>query len=88
MSKNTGLACPECYAMNDGTTDVEGSDAKPEDGDLSICAYCGSVSILVITDKDSYMRTPLPHERKEIDKNPRIKEAREAILALSLPKPS
>lgn len=86
MSKRNGLACPECHSMNNGTMDVEGSQATPEDGDLSICVYCGTVSIFVITGKDSYMRPLTPREEKTILTDQRVKMAQEIVLKASLPR--
>lgn len=39
-----GRACPHCRELNDDQTAME-QDAEPRDGDWSVCAYCGGLSV-------------------------------------------
>lgn len=44
MSYTWKAFCPECNSKNDGYTNVSGTESAPDDGDVSICAYCGTIS--------------------------------------------
>ncbi len=37
-------SCPVCNTILDGATQVEGKEVEPQDGDVSICLYCGTAS--------------------------------------------
>jgi hypothetical protein len=55
----------------DKTTEAFG-DAKPKEGDYSMCLSCGAVSIFT---KDLQLRKPTREEQFEIDTDPRLTEA-------------
>ena len=38
--------CPTCKTVIDGFTSINTPNAVPKDGDLSICAYCGTAMIV------------------------------------------
>jgi hypothetical protein len=60
--------CWKCGYEMDQTSDALG-DAKPKEGDWSICLGCGTVCIFT---KDFMLRKPTPNEQAEIDANPVI----------------
>lgn len=38
---NDPSACPNCGKVMDAATAVDGSGAVPQEGDVSVCLYCG-----------------------------------------------
>lgn len=38
------ITCPTCKNTLDGFAEVADEGAKPKDGDISICVYCGSIN--------------------------------------------
>jgi len=77
--KNTAEPhCPSCGRKNDGFTAASHRDGAvlPEDGDASICAYCG---VLCVFTADGGLRFPTVDETAKIMQDPRIR----AILARS-----
>ena len=42
--------CPKCDSKLDGFTGVTDDDARPESGDITICAYCSCVLEFIDTD--------------------------------------
>lgn len=64
------IPCLKCEAPNDGQAHVEGDDSTPEPGDLSICAYCGNLTIFAMgEDGNLTIREPNEQERKEIEED-------------------
>lgn len=37
------IECSKCNSLLDGFTHLTEEDAKPSDGDISVCAYCGNI---------------------------------------------
>lgn len=59
--------CPNCEAVNDISTNADELDMPPIDGALSICAYCGTLSIFY--DNTTKLRIPTEQEMKEIEED-------------------
>ena len=51
--------CPKCGFLCDAVSDPEGSDSKPQEGDISICINCAK---LLVFDKDLKLQ-PCPEEK-------------------------
>ena len=51
--------CPKCGLLCDAVSDPEGSDSKPQEGDISICINCAK---LLVFDKDLKLQ-PCPEEK-------------------------
>lgn len=68
--------CPTCGTPNDGHAQVtKGERAMPGDGDISMCAYCGTLSRYVIDgEKVSLSIIPI-EEFEELMKEPDIQRA-------------
>lgn len=45
MRLDDKLTCPQCGGDNDSATGVR----KPQDGDITICAYCAGINQFIIT---------------------------------------
>lgn len=71
--------CPECKSPNDGHSSVTNDDTQPEDGDLSICLYCGTPSLYVVTNGKTTVRGLTAKETAEIMDLPEVKKAYAAI---------
>jgi hypothetical protein len=57
------MRCTSCFRMNDTHTPVDGAAGGPAPGSISICAYCGNVS--VFTD-DLRLRTMTMNELMDL----------------------
>jgi hypothetical protein len=64
MSRTKESVCCGCGSKLDAASTADGSDYTPEPGSLSICAYCGVVSIF---EDDMSLK---PMTLKEIDDLP------------------
>lgn len=42
--------CTACGRENDATRNVDGTQAPPDDGDLSLCIGCAALSAFVVVD--------------------------------------
>lgn len=58
-------ACKACGKPNDSATSIS-ADIKPTPGDVSICLYCGHVTVF---DDDLTLREPTSKEMHEIAAN-------------------
>lgn len=67
--------CPTCKSHNDGHTDVSGEGGSPSDGDVSMCAYCGTIAKYVITDTTVRIEEFTVDELEELMKSPDIQRA-------------
>lgn len=68
--------CPSCGKRLDAATALERGGVRP--GDVSICIYCGHLSIL---GEDNRLRPPTDAEMIEIAGDPRILRAQAARMA-------
>lgn len=84
MTNKVDVTCPTCHSLNDGHTDVGGSDAAPSDGDLSICVYCGALSTYVIDDKGTRLTEVPEDEAAELMKLPSVQRALALARAYSV----
>lgn len=56
----TPRTCPVCKSVLDGATQIEGKVVMPEDGDITLCIYCGTCSefagdkLRAMTDEEVY----------------------------------
>jgi hypothetical protein len=48
----TGVQCHHCGSDNDGYTAVAGG--SPSSGDALVCIYCGRLSILLVSEVETY----------------------------------
>lgn len=55
-------ACPVCGARLDAATAVR-QDARPDPGDVSVCAYCASV---LRFDRELYLYAPAKEEVRDL----------------------
>jgi len=74
--------CPECDSKNDGYTGVSDSTAVPEDGDISICAYCGTISKFAIANDVVKLERASDEEMKHLMENPDIRRALASLRAV------
>jgi hypothetical protein len=63
--------CPVCRAVVDGATAVDGSDAQPAAGDITVCVYCARV--LVFTEDG--LRQPTMDELEDLAGNEELVRA-------------
>lgn len=83
MTTKLAVSCPVCGSQNDGHSEIDGSDAAPSDGDLSICAYCGALSTYLINSMGARL-IEVPHdEARELMKLPAVQRALAFIRAVS-----
>jgi hypothetical protein len=68
-------SCPKCGYRMDRTSDPHGGDARPSEGDASVCLACGNVSVF---NSDLSMRQPTAAEKELFDRDPQILEAQMA----------
>jgi hypothetical protein len=59
------VACPACGKPLDAATNSKPGERAAQDGDFSVCAGCGVVSIFVIGALGVGFRTPTPDEMAE-----------------------
>lgn len=84
------MKCVECGTDNNDHT-ILGAIGKPEKDDISICMYCGHISIATgeVRDREAVVREPTEAELLEILKMPLIQKALEARMnIMSPPKPN
>lgn len=72
------IRCRSCGKINDAHTDVDNTLKVPHDGDLSICAYCGTWSVF----RGGDLHEPTPAEAAYIDTNPNCISATRVFAAL------
>lgn len=79
--------CPACGACNDRCTNASGKD-KPTSGDLTVCVYCGTVS--VFTGPRLTLRKITDAEFEALDPEERrlLRRAQEVVKELDLKPPS
>jgi hypothetical protein len=58
--------CPACGVTLDGATHAMGDDARPNVGDVSICAECGAVSVFVGSSRKLALRPATPDDKDEV----------------------
>lgn len=76
--------CPECHSLNDGYTEVNGDpEAVPSHGDLSMCAYCGTLSKYVVSDHDITLEKHTDEEMKALLQIPDVQKAIEVGRRIS-----
>jgi len=65
--------CPSCGKVNDGYTGISHTELnmKPDEGSLSICAYCGTISIFRA---DWSLRAPTKDELAEAMADPLVRK--------------
>lgn len=49
MVRDQRRRCPNCRTVVDGATAVDGSEAFPSPGDVTVCVYCAAVLIFTAT---------------------------------------
>ena len=79
--------CPHCGEVQDSAKSATGK-RKPSEGNLSLCAYCGSLALF---GSDLSLRKPTKEETKEImggPSGPIIREAQILIAGTSPTPPS
>jgi NMD protein affecting ribosome stability and mRNA decay len=80
--------CPDCGAGADGYTEtiLPGEvpvDAKPETGNVAICAYCGAINLYEVKPEAVSLRRPTEAELEDILKSvPEINAMVSAVKAL------
>lgn len=67
--------CRVCGSPNDAHAPVSMDQSTPANGDLSMCAYCGTLSTYVVTDEKITLSPVSDEEMKELWKVPEIREA-------------
>ena len=77
--------CPDCGAGADGYTEtiMPGEvpiDAKPETGNVAICAYCGAINLYEVKPEGVSLRRPTEAELEDIIKQ--VPEIDKMVLAI------
>jgi hypothetical protein len=75
--------CPHCDALSNHQTPVSEGIDTPENGDASICAACGEVSVFDDACPTN-LRLPTDDEQAEITACPEVSEGRAVIAARSM----
>ena len=68
--------CPFCGQKHDATTNAQGHDVLPDNGDVSLCFGCGAFCVF---DEAAYggMRKPTKKEQRSFDRDERLKKVRD-----------
>ena len=61
--------CDACGARNDGASCVSGGDNRPLEGDVSVCIYCGHISVY---GEDLRLRAPSVAQLEKIRHDARV----------------
>lgn len=84
MNKDTKIPpfkCPACNYHMDATTKAYGDgDAKPKQGDVSMCLMCGT---LMVFNADLTVRKPTTDENLQFQSDPRIIQAQIAAAHIT-----
>ena len=67
--------CLWCDRPLDAATDIEQEGNVPEEGDLSICLYCGNLAIYTAGEAGLVLRHPTVPERAEALADPQVRSA-------------
>ncbi|NUX58714.1 hypothetical protein [Paraburkholderia youngii] len=70
------MNCRKCGKLLDGNTSME-KGTRPRHGDVSLCIYCGALSIFDMNKQR--LRPPTQWEQAELSKNPDVARALAAI---------
>jgi hypothetical protein len=70
--------CPKCGGKIDAAAAVSG-DRPPREGDLSVCAYCTTLSLYCA---DLTLRLPTPAEHQRLALNPDVMRTQIVLAAL------
>ena len=65
-----GLYCPNCRTHVDGLAALRETDVapdRPKPGDVTMCAYCGSVNVFAGKEPDLYLRRARPAEKQQFE---------------------
>lgn len=71
--KGVAPRCPQCAVKVDGWTSPAGGRA-PDDGDLTVCAYCGAVARFTLTPIGLLLRPLTVAERSEVAADDELSE--------------
>lgn len=71
------MNCWSCRSDNNAQKPAGDWENKPESGDISICAYCGAISLYVVNPSGLSTRQPTPTEHRELLATESVKEALE-----------
>jgi DNA-directed RNA polymerase subunit RPC12/RpoP len=69
-----GPRCLRCDRLLDDGSALDLSDARPKDGDVSVCLYCGHVALFCFG--ATAFRLPSPAEERRLMTDPRIQVAK------------
>lgn len=67
------MNCRSCEIELDGHADTEGTDASPEEGDLSMCIYCGALGFYTVTGGVLGIREPSAEEHRSLIRDPYVR---------------
>jgi len=68
------MKCLSCDTELDGHAETGGSDLTPEEGDLSMCIYCGALAYYTMTDGVLGLRHPTGEEHRELIRNSEVQQ--------------
>lgn len=71
------MVCWSCGSDNSAQTPAGDYENHPDTDDISICAYCGAISLYVRNPSGLSVRTPSPTEHRELLSRPEVQEALE-----------
>ncbi len=73
-----GERCHNCGTLNDDATDINNPDARPTEGDVSVCFYCAALALFT---GDGYgTRAPTEEERLALLADPLVTETTGHVL--------
>jgi hypothetical protein len=72
------LACLSCGSPNNCHSGRD-SDDKPNNGDVVLCAYCGTLLIFTVTDGHTCLRWPSDNETQAALKHPELRALAAAV---------
>jgi hypothetical protein len=77
MAIEFDTTCPFCGQHHEAVSRARSSTDYPDDGDVTMCLACGEICIFD-SDVAGGLRKPTKREQRIFDRDPRIREVREA----------
>lgn len=77
MIRHAETKCPFCSYILDATSEVEGEDITPSEGDIALCWNCGEWMVFSEA-AEGGLREPTDDEYVEIGTEPRFRAIRAA----------
>lgn len=83
-NRHKEFPCAGCGYKIDSTTMPGDPTAVPEEGHLSLCVRCATISIFTFTDGEIGTRLATPEELAEIMQDPEVVQSKIIVLKMIL----